>query len=124
MSLREQIAADVEAVFLITDDFAETCTYTPKDGAARSVVAVVDEDGQDDDQGNGLWRVEILNVWVSRDPDTGIATPQLGDGIVREDDDADKGYAFSGIKSDADQFAWTLQFTRKTPLERGGNRMR
>ena len=123
MTLKAQIEADVDAVFLQTDDHAETCTYFPNGGNSRSIVAVVDEDSTDTDEGMDMWRVERLQVFVSRDADDGISDPQLGDGIRREDDTDDKVYSYAGIRSEADQFAWTLDFTRKVPLERGGHRM-
>ena len=41
MTLKQQINDDVVTVFLNTDEFAETISYTPKDGVATSIIAVV-----------------------------------------------------------------------------------
>jgi hypothetical protein len=128
-TLREQIAADVEAVFLNVDDFAETCTYIPKDGDSRSIVAVVEEDAQQPEEMNTASLLGVIRVFVSRDSSTGIDAPQLGDKFWREADGTapEKAYSFSGVvdeSDDATATAWTLLFTRKRPYEVGGNRKR
>ncbi len=133
-TLREQIQADVGDVLLNTDDFAESCTYLPKSGDARSIVAVVEEGGIEADEMSGVQLVSTVTVFVSRDETTGIDAPQLGEQLCRESDhladgspDPLKLYSYSGIVDESDDAmaaSWTLVFTRKRPFEKGGNRLR
>lgn len=131
MTLRTLMESDVAEVFLQGDDFAEACTYCPAGGGAnRTVYAVVEERGAYQSDETGLANTEILAVMVSRDPDTtnadgtalgGIDDPQLGDGLRRASDQADKFYAYSGEKEDVDDYAWTLIFTRDVIVRHGGS---
>lgn len=62
MSLRDQIAADAEAVFLNTDELAETVQIN----GSGSAVAVV-EVGEDPGKGNGLaseGSAAMAQIWV------------------------------------------------------------
>lgn len=72
MTLRETIAADATAVFLRTDDFAESITYHPyqyegdEARAARTIVAIVFREdiqvlSQDGDVVAPLWQVAVAN---------------------------------------------------------------
>lgn len=127
MSLREQIESDVEGVFLNTDDFAETCTYYPAGGGdPLEVSAVIDEDGDSNEQGRELTDATTLMVFVSRDPLTGISNPRKGDRLRRENDQEDRLFAYQGPDggptTEADQFAWTLRFARNLRHELGGQR--
>lgn len=125
MTLRAQITADVAKVFLNTQEFAETCRYYQKCGNKRNVVAVVDELGSFVEDQIGKKSEEFIDVFVSRDGTAGIDEPQLGDALHRlevDEDTPDKGYAYTGEKSDVDENAWTLRFKRKIPYKTGGNR--
>jgi len=42
MSLKSQLVSDM-SVFFASDEFAETISYTPKDGAVSNIVAIVDK---------------------------------------------------------------------------------
>jgi hypothetical protein len=133
-TLREQIEADVGDVFLNTDDFAETCTYLPKSGGARSIVVVCEEEKQRVDDGAKVWLVTTLHVFCSRDTSEGIDAPQLGESICRENDhlpdgtpDPTKLFSYQGNDEEADDTtatSWTLIFERNRLIETGGNRLR
>lgn len=120
MTLREQIAADVAAVHINTADFAESLTYVPNGGTARTISGVVDEGGDFAEQQHGIDEVETLEVFVSRDSTTGIDDPQLGDRVRRAIDSDAKWYSYSGRKTDVDESAWTLIFERRVADKHGG----
>ena len=81
MTLRDQIAADGESLFIETNDFAEAVTYHPYNfhgettRADRSISAVVirDEAGVDDN-GNILF---VYEVHVANDVTLGITSDEL-----------------------------------------------
>lgn len=122
MTLREQITTDVSAVFLNTDDFAETVTYTPKSGDARQVSAVVDESERyEEGVRGGKRKVTVLEVLVSRDETTGIATPKFGDGLSRRlTGKENETFSFRGESVETDENAWTLTFWRDVDEVIGG----
>ena len=77
MSLRDQIAADAEAVFLNTDELAETVQIN----GSGSAVAVV-EVGEDPGKGNGLasdGSAAMAQIWVSAED---LPTPSVSDTIT------------------------------------------
>jgi hypothetical protein len=125
VTLREQITTDVSTVFLNEEDFAESCTYIPKGCASRTITAVVDELGSFVENNLGKRSEEFIDVFVSRSSTTGIDEPQLGDAFYRtevDEETPDKGYSYTGEKSDVDENAWTLRFKRKIPYKTGGTR--
>lgn len=131
MTLRELIASDVANVLLEGDDFAEGITYYAAGGGPpRTVYAIVEEVSTLRDDETGLAATETIHVTVARDADAeddegnvknGIDNPQLGDSIVRPGDAADKGYSYTGDKSDVDDAAWSLVFVRHVILKHGGS---
>jgi len=52
VSLADQIAADVSKVFLNTNDFGKSITYTPQGGSPKTIGAIVTE-GQESEFYNG-----------------------------------------------------------------------
>jgi uncharacterized alkaline shock family protein YloU len=69
MTLKAQIAADLDAIFYNTDDFAETVTYTPLDsGVGVDVKAIVDYGKGIDSQGadalntDATMRIQVSSV--------------------------------------------------------------
>lgn len=75
MTLKTQMTSDL-SIFLNTDEFAETITYTPSGGSATSISAIVEKD-------------DIFQEPYVRGPDTAtclvyvkasdVSTPQFGD---------------------------------------------
>ena len=120
MTLKEQQAADV-AVLLNTDDFAESCTYYPKGGDARTVSANVDEDVIEVEERTGLTNVRRLEVLVSTDPTTGIDSPKHGDGLKREN--GEDIFSFEGEPKEVSANTHLLTFLLKGWVNRGGSRM-
>lgn len=118
MTLRSQIASDAASVILNTNDLAETVTYHPRDGASRSVVAVVYavQSPSMDENGNEL-HIESIQVTCMRDKDHakgGIDSPSIEDTIVRAAsvDPDTRPYAYANEKPHIDQSLWTLVFWR------------
>ena len=75
MTLREQITADVAAVFLNEEEFAEAMYFKPLDGDVRDITGVVDEQGTYPELANGKDNLEFLrleeNVEVYLNKETG-----------------------------------------------------
>lgn len=80
MTLKTQMADDAPAVFLNTDEFAETVTYTPSGGSGRSIKAIVElnvasivtsQDGQT--------HADRATLYASRNASTGIPSPSHDD---------------------------------------------
>lgn len=86
MSFRTQLAADL-AVMLNSAEFGETVTYTPFNGVARTIAAVVDRSGlqQRDGTRHNYDELEIT-VFAYSDPVLGISDPQTGDKIQLGED--------------------------------------
>jgi len=81
MTLKTQIAADVAAVFLQTDDFAETVTYTPVGGAGASMTVLFFPDPMSMiDLPDGNKQATLAAVYVA---ETDVVTPQRGDQVTR-----------------------------------------
>jgi hypothetical protein len=68
MTLRESIASDAASVFLSTDEFAEAVVYRPRDGGARSIVAIVDREPPTlmDEAGNVVSLTFLIHVANSK----------------------------------------------------------
>lgn len=127
MTLREQIADDLETVFLNTDDFACAVAYTPKAGQPRSVVMCIDRRRSFRDDVSGLTNVEIAECRCLRDASNatrgGIATPQIGDTILlpQTEDPEQRPFAYAGIADDLSPNDWVLHFTRDIIFRQGGS---
>ena len=125
MSLAAQIAADVSAVFLNADDFAETITYYRKTepGKPRQVQAVVDRASLKDE--SQQYRTEtrgLLVVQCSTDPTDGISDPQVGDAIRLAEDASAVRHPFVATRHTAAGMA-VLEF-RRLDLVRAGDKAR
>ena len=78
MTLKTQIAADIQAVFLNTDELAETVTVN---GSAQAVAVV--EVGEDPAKGNGVGSdgtAAKAHVWISAED---LPNPNGGDTIAQ-----------------------------------------
>lgn len=84
MTLAELVAADVDDVFLNSDEFGETVSYTPSGGSVRSIVVVIGrrQNGLKDDRGH-LVDTGVITVYAKKSATTGINAPAKGDKIVR-----------------------------------------
>lgn len=121
MTLREQMQADVSAVFLNTNEHAETITYTPYRGVARSIVAIVNEDVLSPDNEGVREQEHSIAVFTSRDGTTGIDAPQAGDVITFTRNGLTITARWAGDSPDADAFSWWHRFTKVTIECMGGN---
>lgn len=126
-TLKQQIAADVPAVFLNADEFAEQLVFLPKDGPPRNLLGSVEDVTDYRDNADGIMQATRLEIFVSRDrehADTGgIDAIVPGDGVHRASDPEGVAYAFTGDILDADEASWTLVFQRVADYELGGNRL-
>ena len=118
MSRFSELFADV-ALPALQDALGEEITYAPAGGAERTITAVciLGDNVAATEKERKL--VERLVVKAGRDPDAsggGIATPKIGDAVVRDG----KRYAFSGEILPGDQGAVALVFTRPRPKVAGG----
>jgi len=83
MSFRTQIADDIKKVILNTDDAAETITYTPASGSAKSIKAIVLRgDVRDEPADDGTEKAQRADVHVSTDPSTGVSAPSVKDSVT------------------------------------------
>lgn len=126
MTLREQIADDVTAVFLNVDDFAEVVSFVPGNGVARDVTVVIDARRDFRETETGLAQVEVLEVLCARDASNettgGIDSPQIGDAIRRSAtyDSDQRLFAFTGVATDVSDSSWRLEFARDVMFRHGG----
>lgn len=80
MTLKEQIAADLNTIFFNTGEFAETVTYTPVVGAAKVIKAVVTYGDGDGLNGADAFNV-VASMEIMADAANGIAQPAAGDRV-------------------------------------------
>ena len=133
MTLREQIHADVEGVFLNVDDFAETFYYLPAGGTRREIVCtVVLERSEVIETQHGKQNQHVLQVFASKDETTGIDEPKAGDALWRKSQGTSDPQGFSyGLAveemdgNDGTDYAGeanghVLTFLRYTPFKHGG----
>lgn len=124
-TLRSVIAADVESVFLDTDEFAESVTYTPAaGGGARTITVVIEEVGTFRTDDNMVSTMDEIIVVAQRDPSAtmgGIDRPRLGDTILRSatEDPEQRPYAFSGEIEDSEPDTWSLKYIRHRIVQVG-----
>jgi hypothetical protein len=125
MSFRDELAADVTAVFLNSSEFAENITYYRRSepGKPRTVTAVVDRGMErDEPQQYRTETRQTLVVQCASDSATGIADPQTGDAIRLAEDPPDTRHPFVELRHNAEGFS-TLVF-RRVELVRAGDKQR
>lgn len=80
MSLKDQITADNQRVFLQTDEFAESATYLPHGGQSREVLVVNTTRPTTRDSLQGIRVNEtVITTYASTDSATGIPSPRTND---------------------------------------------
>lgn len=88
MTLKSQIAADVTGVFLNTDEFAESATYTPSGGSSRSITIVVVEQKTTEDETRNTRKSERqLTTFCKLHATTGIDSPRHNDYLTYNSED-------------------------------------
>lgn len=129
MTLAAQIVTDASAVFLNTEDFAETITYYPKQGLARSISATRvslshyrrQRERMTEEATHHLLERNELALFVSNDATTGIPTPQLGDAIRLAGDRADERWDFVSIE-ETDAAGFVVAWAKHVMLRHGQSR--
>jgi len=83
MTLKTQIAADLNTVFFNTDDFADSVTYTPAGGTAKTIKAIIDYGVPDE---SGLSGMDAMNteaeMEIQADATNGIAQVAVNDAVT------------------------------------------
>lgn len=96
-------------VFLVTDEHAETVTYSIAGGAVREIVAVVTETtGPEAYERSHLTRTRRIEAFVMKDDSEGITTVSRGDTLLWDSVTWCNPEIVSG-----DAFAQTIRFEHK-----------
>lgn len=116
MTLASQIISDVTDVFLNSDEFAESVSYTPFGSSAKSINAVVEyeETVESSPQIDGRGRVKRARMYISTDATDGVATPTNKDTV--EINSADWNVVGS---PESDAGMWVLSIERFESTEKG-----
>jgi hypothetical protein len=127
-TLKQQMAADLDPVFLLEDEFAETVFYLPAaGGGARQLVGVWDPVENRSDSPLGITEEERGWLWCKRSASGGIDNPQPGDRLWIESEgtslDEDLAWSFAGETDDDDGTSWALLFIRRKVQRMGGNHL-
>lgn len=83
MTFKSNLAGDIDKIFLNTDEFADTITYTPDGGGSKQIKAIVD--GLDIIQSDVATReneTDTIRITINSDPTLGIASPGYGDTAI------------------------------------------
>ena len=111
MTLREQIQSDVAAVFLNTDEFAESVSYTPLGGAATPIDGIFSGDEHSaEDVSDGREKLRRGRLRISR---SDVANPGHGDTVSINSED----WFVAGVIEQDDYMA-LLDVERATTIER------
>ncbi len=117
-TLAEDMAADVETVFLNEDEFAESVAFKPANGPSRSIKAIVTEVmAPRAYEKQHLTKSRRIEVMVSRNAVTGITETNRGDCLTWMSETWSNPEVVSG-----DAVSQLIRFERKT-IESAG-RMR
>jgi len=83
MAFKDQMAADAANIFLNTDEFAESISYTPYGGAAKTIKAIVTRNRiSPDSQEQGRVLINQVEIQIANDVTNGIATVTKGQDTV------------------------------------------
>jgi hypothetical protein len=130
MSFADARKANFYNVILNTAHFAEVVTFRRhgQDDKQITVVCTPTQNERNDQSASYIEeKVETLQVRVGRDETEakgGIATPTIGDGILRAPGGIldPRIYSFQGRIEESTPHSWTLIFTRRVPELVGGRR--
>lgn len=121
MTFAADILTDLDTL-LDTDEFAESITYYPTGGEARSITVTVSrQDQRQDDQAHHRLQRESLFVLARDHATTGIDTPQLGDAVRLAGDESDVRWDFVKVLHRGSS-ALYLQFDRAKNIRPGQHR--
>ncbi len=83
MTLKTQLPTDAINVFLNSNELAESITYTPSGGAAKTINAVIDRERlnqQGQDQGRTVSKE--CEIWIANDSTSGVTSVSKGQDTV------------------------------------------
>ena len=126
MSFASAKAENFASVFLNTDHDAEVITFFPAAGGpSRTIMARVRYVKRETEHEELRYEDERIVVTLGRDPEHekgGVATPTMGDALVRGGDDNPRRFAFTGEIKASTPSSWTLEFSRPKPDRLGAKR--
>lgn len=82
MSFEDQVAIDIRQNVFNTDEFAETVTYTPKGGVAKSIKAVVQRDPIRLIGGQREYPTKTVRLRIQKDATYGVDTVKVSGDTV------------------------------------------
>lgn len=83
MGFKEQVATDIDDVFLNTSEFAEEIIYTPAVGSPKTIKAIVRKEGKEADyEDDGRFNRNEATITISTSPSGGIESPELEDKVT------------------------------------------
>jgi hypothetical protein len=107
----------------LLDQFGVACTFVPRSGPARAVVAVIEYVREEDRQGEAqehqkerCWITVFRNEAAARG---GIAVIQRGDAFEGPEDTTSTRWSFAGQVRSRSAEAWDLLFERVRPTRVG-----
>ena len=83
MTLKTEMVSDARNTFLNSGEFAETISYTPKGGSAKSIKAIVERsrlDSSSQDSGRIVGRQ--AEIWIANHATDGVASITKGEDLV------------------------------------------
>lgn len=79
MTFKSQLDDDAVNVFLNSDEFAESITYTPSGGSPKTIKAVVSRERVDpDSQARGNVLINQAEIHIAKDSTYGVASVSKG----------------------------------------------
>lgn len=109
-TLRDLMEADISAVFLNTDEHAETVAYIPQDGESVTIDVVAEENAGIRSQGEGhKTLVRHLQTFCKKDASAGITQIRPGDVLIWDGLRWSSPEVLSG-----DEFSWVIRWSLPT----------
>ncbi len=120
MTLAENMAVDVDAVLLRTEEHGETVVYRPSSGGTKDITAIVQwafAEEQNNDRSSD--DVRTGQMWISQDATNGIETPTRDDEVTIDGD-------LCSVVGDSisESGMWRMSIRRTVPFEVGASRLR
>jgi len=112
------------AELTIFNGLGETVTYYPVEGAPRSIVCLVDPNGDPPVEASGIDQMETVAICALNDATTGIVRGawRIGDRLRFSSDPEDEYFSFKGQHHGRGPSSGWLVFQKRVNVRTGGNR--